>query len=72
MNKRFDVIHSVAIGKLTRAIHVYGGGFFAPPRPRSEWDHETLTQRSWDLDDAKRVFAEAEARATSITRVETH
>ena len=32
-----DIIHSVVnpIGKMTRAIHVYGGDFFAPPRPRS-------------------------------------
>jgi predicted metal-dependent enzyme (double-stranded beta helix superfamily) len=60
-----DVIHSVAnpIGKMTRAIHVYGGDFFAPPRPRSEWDPETLVERPWDLDDTRRLFAEADARA---------
>jgi len=59
-----DIIHSVVnpIGKMTRAIHVYGGDFFAPPRPRSEWDPETLTERPWDLDDTRRLFAEAEAR----------
>ncbi|MBI2390108.1 MAG: hypothetical protein HYV09_11020 [Deltaproteobacteria bacterium] len=59
-----DVIHSVTnpIGKWTRAIHVYGGDFFAPPRPRSEWDHETLVERPWDLDDTRRSFADAEAR----------
>lgn len=64
-----DVIHSVLnpIGKMTRAIHVYGGDFFAPPRPRSEWNHETLTERPWDLDDTKRRFAEAELRARAIT-----
>jgi len=27
------------IGKLTGAVHVYGGDFFAAPR--SEWDAET-------------------------------
>ena len=34
-----DVIHSVLnpIGKLTCAIHVYGGDFFEPAEPRSEW-----------------------------------
>ncbi len=60
-----DIIHSVVnpIGKMTRAIHVYGGDFFAPPRPRSEWDPETLAERPWDLDDTRRLFAEAEARA---------
>jgi predicted metal-dependent enzyme (double-stranded beta helix superfamily) len=62
-----DVIHSVTnpIGKMTRAIHVYGGDFFAPPRPRSEWDHETLVERPWDFDGARRAFADAEARASA-------
>jgi hypothetical protein len=34
--------------RLTDAIHVYGGDFFATPR--SEWDPDTLedTPRSWD------------------------
>ena len=60
-----EIIHSVVnpIGKPTRAIHVYGGDFFAPPRPRSEWDAETLTERPWDMDDTRRLFAEADARA---------
>ena len=60
-----DIIHSVTnpIGKVTRAIHVYGGDFFAPERPRSEWDHETLVERPWDMDATRRLFAEAEARA---------
>ena len=60
-----DIIHSVVnpVAKMTRAIHVYGGDFFAPPRPRSEWDPETLAERPWDLADTRRRFAEAEARA---------
>lgn len=60
-----DVIHSVVnpIGKMTRAIHVYGGDFFAPPRRRSEWDPESLTERPWDMDDTRRLFAAAEERA---------
>jgi predicted metal-dependent enzyme (double-stranded beta helix superfamily) len=60
-----DVIHSVVnpVGKRTRAIHVYGGDFFAPPTPRSEWDHESLIERPWDIDDTRRLFREAEARA---------
>lgn len=60
-----DIIHSVTnpIGKMTRAIHVYGGDFFAPPQPRSEWDHETLVEKPWDMEDTRRLFAEAEARS---------
>ena len=60
-----DIIHSVTnpIGKMTRAIHVYGGDFFAPVRPRSEWVHETLVERPWDMEDTLRLFAEAEARS---------
>jgi predicted metal-dependent enzyme (double-stranded beta helix superfamily) len=59
-----DVIHSVTnpLGKMTRAIHVYGGDFFAPPHPRSEWDHETLVECPWDMEHTRRAFADAEAR----------
>ena len=60
-----DIIHSVTnpTGKMTRAIHVYGGDFFAPIRPRSEWEPETLAERPWDMEDTRRLFAEAEARS---------
>lgn len=63
-----DIIHSVLnpIGKMTRAIHVYGGDFFDPPKPRSEWDHETLVERPWDIDNTRRIFAEAEERARVV------
>lgn len=59
-----DAIHSVLnpIDKMTCAIHVYGGDFFAPPEPRSMWDHETLVERPWDVERVKAVFAGAEAR----------
>ena len=59
-----DVIHSVLnpIGKMTCAIHVYGGDFFEPAEPRSEWDHETLMERPWNIDRVKSLFQEAEAR----------
>jgi predicted metal-dependent enzyme (double-stranded beta helix superfamily) len=59
-----DVIHSVLnpIAKMTCAIHVYGGDFFAPPTPRSEWDHETLTEQPWNVEHAKALFREAEER----------
>lgn len=59
-----DAIHSVLnpIGKQTCAIHVYGGDFFAPPQPRSQWDHETLAEQPWDVERVKALFREAEAR----------
>ena len=60
-----DTIHSVTnpIGKMTCAIHVYGGDFFAPPEPRSEWDYETLAERPWDVEGVRNNFREAEIRA---------
>ena len=59
-----DIIHSVAnpIAKLTSAIHVYGGDFFNPPEPRSQWDHETLVEQPWDMDHTRAVFRQAEIR----------
>lgn len=59
-----DVIHSVSnpIGKLSAAIHVYGGDFFAPPEPRSQWEHETLVEQPWDMDNTRAIFREAEHR----------
>lgn len=65
-----DAIHSVLnpIGKMTCAIHVYGGDFFAPDQPRSEWDHETLSERPWDVDRVKSLFREAEARFNAIEK----
>ncbi|MEZ5670370.1 MAG: hypothetical protein R3F55_23650 [Alphaproteobacteria bacterium] len=63
-----NIIHSVTnpIGKMTTALHVYGGDFFAPPVPRSEWDHETLVERPWDIDHARAVFRDAEARFRAV------
>ena len=57
-----DAIHSVVnpIARLTGAIHVYGGDFFAATR--SEWDSETLDERPWDVERARRVFREAAQR----------
>jgi len=59
-----EAIHSVLnpIGKMTCAIHVYGGDFFAPPEQRSMWDHETLVEQPWDVERVKVEFAGAEAR----------
>ena len=51
-----DIIHSVTnpLGRLTGAIHVYGGDFFA--EPRSEWDEETLSERPYNIDRLKAFF----------------
>jgi predicted metal-dependent enzyme (double-stranded beta helix superfamily) len=56
------VIHAVTnpLRQFTGAIHVYGGDFFAAPR--SEWDPVTLEERPYDVENAKRVFAEANKR----------
>jgi predicted metal-dependent enzyme (double-stranded beta helix superfamily) len=58
-----EAVHSVTnpIPRFTGAIHVYGGDFFGTPR--SEWDPETLRERPFDLEAARRSFREASARA---------
>ena len=58
-----DAIHSVnnPIPRLTGAIHVYGGDFFAP-EGRLEWDPETLNERPFDLEAARARFREANER----------
>jgi len=57
-----DIVHSVTnpIARLSAAIHVYGGDFFAVQR--SEWDAETLAERPYDLERNMRLFTEANAR----------
>src|SRR5262250_2808599 len=54
-----DIIHSVTnpIGRLTGAIHVYGGDFFNVPR--SEWDPERLTEQPYDVQKALQLFEES-------------
>ncbi len=56
------VIHSVAnpLREFTGAIHIYGGDFFRTPR--SDWDPETLRERPYDMERARRVFTEANER----------
>lgn len=51
-----DVIHSVVnpIQRVTGAIHVYGGDFFAAQR--SEWDPESLCEKPYDVEKALRLF----------------
>jgi predicted metal-dependent enzyme (double-stranded beta helix superfamily) len=67
-----DIIHTVTnpLDRLTGAIHVYGGDFYAAER--SEWDPETLTERRYDMEanirlfeDANRALAAAPAAAGS-------
>ena len=45
------------IGRLTGAIHVYGGDFFGAER--SEWDLETLQEGRYDAAKTMRLFEEA-------------
>jgi predicted metal-dependent enzyme (double-stranded beta helix superfamily) len=57
-----DIIHSVTnpLPRLTAAIHVYGGDFYA--MARSEWDPESLTERPYDREKNMRLFEAANAR----------
>ena len=49
-----------AFEKLTGAIHIYGGDFFAVPR--SEWDAETLAERAWSVQGAIKLFEQSNDR----------
>jgi predicted metal-dependent enzyme (double-stranded beta helix superfamily) len=55
-------IHAVTnpLRVFTGAIHVYGGDFF--DTPRSEWTPDTLVERPFDIERARRAYAEANAR----------
>jgi predicted metal-dependent enzyme (double-stranded beta helix superfamily) len=54
-----DLIHSVVnpLNRMTGAIHVYGGDFFAVPR--SEWDPERLVEQAFDVEKALALFEES-------------
>ena len=56
------VIHAVTnpLRQFTGAIHVYGGDFFTVPR--SAWDPQTLEERPYDVEEAKRIFLKANER----------
>jgi predicted metal-dependent enzyme (double-stranded beta helix superfamily) len=60
-------VHSVTnpLNQFTGAIHIYGGDFFAVPR--SEFDAETLEERPYDVEKAKRVFLEANERLRPVS-----
>ena len=51
-----EIIHSVVnpLSRVTGAIHVYGGDFFAVER--SEWDPDSLEERPYDMQKAQRMF----------------
>ena len=57
-----SAIHSVKnpLTKLTGALHVYGGDFF--DADRHEWDSETLEEAPYDVEKARRLFEESNAR----------
>jgi predicted metal-dependent enzyme (double-stranded beta helix superfamily) len=56
-----DTIHGVTNpGRgLTGAIHIYGGDFVN--QPRSQWGPGPREERPYDIEDARRQFAEANA-----------
>jgi predicted metal-dependent enzyme (double-stranded beta helix superfamily) len=56
-----NIIHSVTnpINRLTGAIHVYGGDFFAAER--SEWDPESLQEARFDVVKNMKLFEDANA-----------
>ena len=57
-----DTIHGVSNPRdgLTGAIHIYGGDFVA--QPRSQWGPGPVEERPYDIEDARRQFADANAR----------
>jgi predicted metal-dependent enzyme (double-stranded beta helix superfamily) len=67
-----DIIHSVInpIDKLTGAIHIYGGDFFAAER--SEWDSLSLEEHSSDGERTRRIFEEANARYEATKALPTN
>jgi predicted metal-dependent enzyme (double-stranded beta helix superfamily) len=56
------IIHAVTnpLDRITGAIHVYGGDFFATPR--SEWDPETFEEHPYDLEHTMQAFEAANER----------
>jgi predicted metal-dependent enzyme (double-stranded beta helix superfamily) len=63
-----NIIHSVTnpIPRLTGAIHVYGGDYFAPGR--SEWDPESLLEQPCNVDRIVRQFEESNALYAKANR----
>jgi predicted metal-dependent enzyme (double-stranded beta helix superfamily) len=61
-----DIIHSVTnpIPRLTGALHVYAGDFFAIAR--SEWDPESLEEGPYDVQKTLRLFERANQRTSGV------
>jgi predicted metal-dependent enzyme (double-stranded beta helix superfamily) len=61
-----DIIHTVTnpLSRLTGAIHVYGGDFYAASR--SEWDPETLVERPYDMQKNLALFERATMVMTPV------
>jgi len=57
-----EIIHTVTnpVGKISSALQIYGGDFFAAPR--SEWDPETLREQPFDMMRTNKSFRDAAAR----------
>ena len=57
-----SMIHSVVnpLRVFTCAIHIYGGDFFGTPR--SDWDPDTLQERPYDNNRARKIFEDANER----------
>lgn len=66
-----DAIHAVTNPKrkLTGAIHVYGGDFFAIER--SEWDSPAAPEQAYSVERAMQTFADANERAKDILAQES-
>jgi predicted metal-dependent enzyme (double-stranded beta helix superfamily) len=58
-----EAIHGVRnpLGRITAAIHVYGGDFVN--QPRSQWGPGPLEERPFDLDEVRTQFADANTAA---------
>jgi len=58
-----DIIHSVLnpLGRMTGAIHVYGGDFFGVSR--SQWDPERLIEEPFDVERALALFEASNSAA---------
>ena len=58
-----DAIHSVVnpINRLSGAIHVYGGDLTTATN-RSQWNAETLREQSFDFEEGRKLFQEANER----------
>jgi hypothetical protein len=62
-----DVIHAVTnpLDRITAAIHVYGGDFFA--LQRSEWDPVTFVEQPYDMEHTVRAFEEVNQQLRAAT-----